>query len=74
VEKLLTVAETAALLSVRKNRVHELIHSGQLRSVKIRRCRRIPVSAIAVYLGECVERGAGAAGLAYGGSAVNDYE
>jgi excisionase family DNA binding protein len=50
VEKLLTVAETAALLSVRKNRVHELIHCGRLRSVKIRRCRRIPVSAVEAYL------------------------
>lgn len=42
----LTVPEVAALLRVGRSQVYELMASGELRSLKIGRNRRIPVAAL----------------------------
>ena len=47
---LFKVPEVAARLNVAENTVHALISTGQLRSVKIGRARRISASALAEYL------------------------
>ena len=44
---LLRPAEAAAHLSVGRSKVYELMRLGQLRSVKIGGCRRIPRAALA---------------------------
>ena len=43
---LLTPEEAARALRVGRNKVYELIASGELPSVKLGRCRRIPVDAL----------------------------
>jgi len=53
VEKmLLTPADAAVALSVSRTTVYELMNRGQLRSIKLGTCRRIPVEAVR----ELVER------------------
>lgn len=53
VEKmLLTPADAAVALSVSRTTVYELMNRGQLRSMKLGTCRRIPVEAVR----ELVER------------------
>jgi excisionase family DNA binding protein len=54
-EKLFTVAETAALLGVGRNKVYELISARRLGSVRIGRCRRVPASAVERYVAELGE-------------------
>jgi excisionase family DNA binding protein len=47
VEKLmLTPADAAVALSVSRTTVYELMNRGQLRSVKLGTCRRIPIEAV----------------------------
>ena len=48
---LLTPAEAAAVLSVSRTTVYELLNRGVLRSIKLGACRRIPVEA----LGELID-------------------
>ncbi len=43
---LLTPIEAAAALGIGRSKVYELLQSGQLPSVHIGRCRRIPADAI----------------------------
>ena len=43
---LLTVGETAEVLGVSRNKVFQLLARNELASVKIDRCRRVPVAAI----------------------------
>lgn len=43
---LLTPAEAAAVLSVSRTTVYELLNRGLLRSIKLGACRRIPVEAL----------------------------
>lgn len=43
---LLTPEEAAKALRIGRNKVYELIASGELPSVKLGRCRRIPVDAL----------------------------
>lgn len=43
---LLSPAEAAEHLSIGRSKVYELIRLGQLRSVKIGGCRRIPQAAL----------------------------
>lgn len=45
-KKAYTVDEAAALLSIGRVTLYELINSGELRSIKLRNCRRIPADAI----------------------------
>ena len=47
---LLNTHEVAQILGVGRNRVYELIYSGQLVSAKIGRTRRIPVAAVRAYV------------------------
>lgn len=58
---LLTVAEAAELLEFDQARVYRLIRNGELGSVRIRSCRRVPVSAVKDY-----QRGPGRAARATG--------
>lgn len=43
---LLTPLEAAAALGVGRSKVYELLQSGQLQSVHIGRCRRLPAEAV----------------------------
>lgn len=44
--KLLTVTEAAAILKLGRTLVYELVLRGDLKSIKIGRARRIPVTAL----------------------------
>src|SRR3954453_19605801 len=46
---LLTVAEVAELLDLDRSQVYGLIRQGELASVRIRSCRRVPVAAVEGY-------------------------
>jgi len=47
---LLTPEEAAEVLSLGRTKVYELIGEGTLRSVRIGKCRRVPVSALADFV------------------------
>lgn len=47
---LLTPTETASALGIGRSKVYELIGSGQLESVHIGACRRVPLDAIKAFL------------------------
>lgn len=57
-EHKLTVAEVAKILRVAPMTVYREIHTGALRSYKVGRNYRIPLSAVREYLGEAVVGGA----------------
>ena len=50
VDRLFTVPEAAALLSVGRSVLYELMNEGKIRSVKVGRSRRIPRSALQEFL------------------------
>lgn len=52
---LVTVADGMRLLSVGRNAIWNLINSGELRSVKIGRSRRIPRTEIEAYVARLSE-------------------
>jgi excisionase family DNA binding protein len=43
---LLTPTEAAALLGIGRSKVYELLKTGQLPSVRIGTCRRVPAEAV----------------------------
>lgn len=43
---LLTPSEAAAVLGIGRSKVYELLNDGQLTSVRIDRCRRIPADEL----------------------------
>jgi len=47
-----TIPEAAALLGVGRTTVYELIRSGELASIRIRRGRRVTRAAIEAYLAD----------------------
>ena len=47
---LLTPEETADALGIGRSKVYELLRTGALESVKVGRCRRIPVAAAEAYV------------------------
>lgn len=47
---LFTPAEAAVVLGVGRSMLYELLQSGELRSVRIGTCRRIPTEAIEEFL------------------------
>ena len=47
---LLTPIEAAAALGIGRSKVYELLKSGQLQSVHIGACRRVPAEALTVFL------------------------
>lgn len=53
----LKVDELAKILSIGRNTAYELIRSGKIRSVKIGRTYRIPLTAVEDYLNTPVEDG-----------------
>lgn len=49
-EELLTRAQTGGRLNLGKTKTDQLIRTGEIRSVKIGRSRRIPASALREYI------------------------
>jgi excisionase family DNA binding protein len=49
---LLTPEEAAEMLGIGRTKVYELMASGQLRSVKIGRCRRITTTALTEFVAD----------------------
>jgi excisionase family DNA binding protein len=47
---LVTVAETATMLSIGRTAAWELVRTHKIRSVKIGRTRRVPITAIQEYV------------------------
>lgn len=47
---LLTPTEAAATLGIGRSKVYELLQSGQLESVRIGACRRVPADAVHSFL------------------------
>lgn len=56
-EPLLTKADAAEVLGVSERTVDTLVASGQLASVKVARCRRIPPQALHAYVRQQAEEG-----------------
>ena len=52
---LLTPEEAAAVLSITRTRVYELMRRGRLRSVKIGKARRVAVAALEAFVAELQE-------------------
>jgi excisionase family DNA binding protein len=48
---LLTPEQAADALAVGRTKLYELVRAGAIRSVRIDRCRRIPVAALEEYIG-----------------------
>lgn len=51
------IDDAAALLSVSKSRVYELIRSGQLGSVTVGKSRRVPAVAVDAYVTRLMREG-----------------
>lgn len=49
---LLTPAEAAKVLGIGRSKTYQLLQSGQLQSVHIGSCRRIPLDAVHNFLAE----------------------
>jgi excisionase family DNA binding protein len=47
---LLTPVEAAAVLGIGRSKLYELLQSGQLASVRIGTCRRVPAEAVHSFL------------------------
>lgn len=47
---LLTPAEAASALGIGRSKLYELLSSGQLASVRIGACRRVPADALRAFL------------------------
>jgi excisionase family DNA binding protein len=47
---LLTPSEAARLLGISRTKIYELMYAGELRSVKIGRARRIPMSSVSEFV------------------------
>jgi excisionase family DNA binding protein len=56
---LLTAEEAAEVVGVGRTKVYELLRVGQIESVRIGRCRRIPLRAIQEYVARLSEEAAG---------------
>lgn len=53
-ETMLTVEEAAKALRLSRTKTFSLLKDGSLRSVKIGRCRRVPVSALEAFVARLV--------------------
>jgi excisionase family DNA binding protein len=49
----LKVSEASLILGVSKSLVYKLVYQGDIKSVKIGRCRRIPVDSISDFVASC---------------------
>lgn len=52
---LLTVREAADMLGISRSKAYELLGRGELRSVYIDGCRRVPVHALEEYVAKLLE-------------------
>lgn len=48
---LLSVDEAAALMSLGRSLVYDLVMRREIASIKVGRCRRVPMSALQAYVG-----------------------
>jgi excisionase family DNA binding protein len=55
---LVTIPDAAALLSISKASCYRLVSSGQIRSIKIGKLRRVPVSALQDFIALELDSGA----------------
>lgn len=55
---LLTVQEAADMLGIGRSKAYELLGRGELRSVYIDGCRRVPVHAVQEYVAKLLEEAA----------------
>lgn len=53
---LLTTTEAAMVLGIGRSKVYELLQSGQLASVRIGTCRRVPASAVHSFIADLAEQ------------------
>lgn len=53
---LLTTLEAAAVLGISRSKLYELLTSGQLPSVRIGACRRVPADAVQNFVAELQDR------------------
>ena len=53
---LLTPVEAARVLGIGRSKLYELLQAGQLKSVHIGSCRRIPADALTAFLHALAER------------------
>jgi excisionase family DNA binding protein len=51
---LVTPEEAARRLSVGRTTIYELMSSGELQSVNIGRCRRVPVSSLSLFVSKLI--------------------
>jgi excisionase family DNA binding protein len=58
---LLTLEEAAQCLAVGRTTIYELVGRGELQTVTIGRCRRVPVSSLRSFVDQLVSRAAPAA-------------
>jgi excisionase family DNA binding protein len=56
--ELLTVPEVMTALRLSRAKVYDLIRAGELATVKIGRCRRVPPEAVRVYIAHLMEEAA----------------
>ena len=49
-KRMLTAVEVAAILGIGRTKVFELMASGELESVAIGRCRRVPIDALDAFV------------------------
>lgn len=49
----LKVSEASKILGVSKSLVYKLVYQGEIKSVKIGRCRRIPINSINEFVASC---------------------
>ena len=64
---LLTVPETAGLLGISRSKAYELIATGELHSVRIGTCRRVPRQALTGYVDRLSAKSETPAGVAAAG-------
>ena len=55
-KKLLTVSEAAATLGLGRSLVYTLVTTGEIKSLKIGRARRIPLSAMDEFISQRLEQ------------------
>lgn len=56
---LLSVEEAGEVIGVGRSTMYELLRSGQVESVRIGRCRRVPYSALVAYVEHLRDEAAG---------------
>ncbi|WP_326598072.1 helix-turn-helix domain-containing protein [Streptomyces sp. NBC_01803] len=55
--EVLTVPEAMAALRIKRNKIYDLMRTGQLVSFTIGRARRIPADAVRTYIAKQIEEG-----------------